>query len=82
MSTRGEYPAVRLGQARDEIERLRAINAELLEALEEYLACVLIATAPANRQADVITLVEVHKRMEAARSGAQTAIARAKGEKS
>ena len=61
-------------QREQQMEAARALQA----ALKEYLACVYLATHPANAQADVITLAEIQKRLTGARDAAEAALALAK----
>jgi len=60
--------------------KLIAASPELFEALDEYMKCVAVASDPAMRQADVITLAEVQDRMVAARDAAEAALAKARGD--
>lgn len=53
---------------------------DLYDALAEYMECVAVASDPAMRQADVITLAELSERMTTARDAASAALAKARGQ--
>jgi len=56
----------------------KELIAELVAALEEYIACVRLTTRPEMQNADVLTLHEVAQRFDAAREGAFAVLAKAK----